>query len=320
MKALVFSMLAIASMVACTSESDPINEVDNEKPVEIKMTAGILDIQTKTSGVVDGLKKEITDVVFVKQEGGEAAITDWTKATEKDKFTASISTEGAVTFPTKPYYPTDGAKFAHMVGYHPATKSTLQDGTITYTIDGNNDIMYASEIKGTKAINQGETKTLKASFNHKLAQLKIKYYGDVAAVAAWGTITSIKVKEASTNLILDLLNGNLTAAESSPTGIELQHDGSYPAISTAELAPSDGGYALVLPKNSAYNLTITAGAVTRDVKINIPAGTGESTRPIDNTLAGEAYTVTLQFKASEIGATAEVGEWTNVSGGTGTVD
>lgn len=54
MKTLVLSMISIAAtvaaMTACTSESDPINDITNPKDakVEIKLNAGVVNVETKT--------------------------------------------------------------------------------------------------------------------------------------------------------------------------------------------------------------------------------------------------------------------------------
>ena len=46
MKTLVLSMISIAAtvaaMTACTSEGDPIDNIDNGQPVEIKLNAGVI--------------------------------------------------------------------------------------------------------------------------------------------------------------------------------------------------------------------------------------------------------------------------------------
>ena len=55
MKTLVLSMISIAAtvaaMTACTSESDPINDITNPKDakVEIKLNAGVLGVETKAA-------------------------------------------------------------------------------------------------------------------------------------------------------------------------------------------------------------------------------------------------------------------------------
>ena len=50
MKTLVLSMISIAAtvaaMTACTSESDGIDDLTKDAPVEIKMSAGVLNIVT----------------------------------------------------------------------------------------------------------------------------------------------------------------------------------------------------------------------------------------------------------------------------------
>ena len=105
MKTLVLSMISIAAtiaaMTACTSEGDPIDNIDNGQPVEIKASAGIGQIITKTAGVItDGTV--VDDIEFIVTEG-ESAPADWSAAnlTPTD---ATIAADKSLTFTTPQYY------------------------------------------------------------------------------------------------------------------------------------------------------------------------------------------------------------------------
>jgi len=105
MKTLVLSMISIAAtiaaMTACTSEGDPIDNIDNGQPVEIKASAGIGEIITKTAGVItDG--KEVDDIEFIITEG-EDAPADWSTAT-LNMTDATIAADKSLTFKTSQYY------------------------------------------------------------------------------------------------------------------------------------------------------------------------------------------------------------------------
>lgn len=323
MKKLVFSMLAMAAMVSCTSESDPINDITDGDKAEIKMTAGVLNIVTKSAGAINGNEAEITDVAFWKKDGAENATIDWTDSPET--FQATIAaTSGEVTFlnDSKPYYPAKENEYAHIIGYHPITGGTPGASTdadkITYTITGSEDILYAAEKKASKTT---KDTPLKPEFKHLLTQLKIKIVGDAAALAAWGDITSIAVKNADKALTLNLKDGTIDVSPTQNQGdlelIKASGISSYPAIpSTAQ----EVAYAMVLPKTTQYTLVIKTSNFTtgRDVAISIPASLPN--RPENATLAGESYTITLTFSASEVKTSATVDEWTSVDGGSGTVD
>lgn len=330
MKTLVLSMISIAAtlaaMTACTSEGDPIDEGTKDTPVEIKMSAGVLNIVTKTDGPINGLAAEIENVAFLSQESsaGQEGTIVWTGITPITH-QASIATTGAITFTdaTKPYYSSDVKKHTYLVGYHPNSGSFSSiDGSVTFNITGKQDIMYASVVHGNKDTNKAtkeEDKLLQPEFKHLLAQLKIQAVGDAAAATAWGKIKSIYVKEARTELKLDAKAGTLSEGTKDLENIKLIRTNEEPIAIPTTAGPV--GYSMVLPRTEQYILVIETDNVTsREVEISIPADNGSAPRVENATRAGEAYTITLTFRASEISATAKVDEWTDVANGSGTVD
>lgn len=330
MKTLVLSMISIAAtlaaMTACTSEGDPIDEGTKDTPVEIKMSAGVLNIVTKSDGPINGLTSAITDVTFLSQESttGQGATIDWTGVTS-NTHEASIATTGVITFTeaTKPYYSSDVNTYTYLIGYHPnsGTFSNV-DGSVTFNITGKQDIMYAPVVNGNKETNKAakdEDKLLQPKFKHLLAQLKIEVIGDAAAATAWGEIKSISLKEAKTELKLNVKTGALSEGAAAAQSIKLIRENETPM--TIHTTATPAGYSMVLPRTAQYSLVIVTDKVTsREVAINIPADNTAPARAANETRAGEAYTITLTFKASEISATATVDNWTDVTGGTGTVD
>lgn len=330
MKTLVLSMISIAAtlaaMTACTSEGDPIDEGTKDTPVEIKMSAKVLNIETKSEGPIDGLKKAINHVGFIRKDATVAKESnaeetaksiDWT--TETTDYTATIAeTDGAMVLTPTPYYPAAEDSYAYLIGYHPNT-TVPSNGIVVYTIDGNTDIMYAKNVYGNKKT----TNKLTPAFNHLLSQLVIKVKGeDNAASEAWGTISSISVKGVQKKQNLKLSDGSLTPDDTDNTATSLEikaQGGTYPTLSTTI---EDAGYCMIPTQKTAAKilLTVTTDKTSKDVEVSIPAETGGNNRPADTTAAGEAYTITLTFKASEITAQATVANWKEVTGGQGTVD
>lgn len=330
MKTLVLSMISIAAtvaaMTACTSEGDPIDEGTKDTPVEIRMSAGVLNIVTKSDGPINGLTSAITDVAFLSQEStiGQGATIDW-KGVTPATHEASIATTGVITFTeaTKPYYSSDVNKYTYLIGYHPnsGTFSNV-DGSVTFNITGKEDIMYASVVNGNKETNKAtnvDDRLLQPEFKHLLAQLKIQVEGNAAAATAWGKIKSINVKSVRTELKLNAKEGTLTEGTTATQNIKLIRTNEDP-IAIPVTAESIG-YSMVLPRTEQYFLVIeTENVASREVAINIPEDTAEPARATNATRAGEAYTITLTFSASEISAKAKVDTWTDVANGTGTVD
>lgn len=333
MKTLVLSMISIAAtvaaMTACTSESDEIDNVV-EAPTEIKMSAGILNIETRSDGPIEALTADVKDVNFVKVDlvGGDIKDNAVTWGTDPSQHEAEIAkTSGDITFKETPYYSSDSKEFSYLIGYHPKTGGTLASNEVSYTIDGNMDIMLSTVVKGNKA----NKAPLTPSFSHKLAQLIIKITGDsgnpltadkdaAAAAAAWGTISNIVVKSVPTNLKLDLSTGLLSAADATTTDLEITKKGSATAYPTISKSIEEAGYCMLLPQETAkaYVLTITTDKAERDVTVKIPAG---GSRLENTTKAGESYIITLTFKANEIAATAAIDGWAEGStAGAGDVD
>lgn len=324
MKTLVLSMISIAAtlaaMTACTSEGDPIDEIDNGQPVEIKMSAGVLNIETKSSGPISGLTGDIDNVMFVKVDAAKDVTDDalnW--GTNPTKHKATIAkTSGDITFTDKAYYSSDADIYSYLIGYHPNTEGTSSGSEVSYTIDGKMDIMISTVVKGNK--NSKET-ALTPQFSHKLTQLIVWVQGDEAAATAWGTITNIKVKDIKQKVILDLSTKELKASttDNTPNSLEITHT-TYPTIETEA---KEAGYCMILPKTTAdaYTLEVTTDVTTKEVTVDIPASADGTTRAKNTTVAGESYKINLTFKANEISAKASVDTWIPSSEeGAGNVD
>lgn len=324
MKTLVLSMISIAAtvaaMTACTSESDGIDDLTKDAPVEIKAKAGVLTIESKSTGPISGIDVEIDNVAFVKQEAAEDATITWSTTTPTS---AKITNGGNIEFTPTLYYPANEATFAHLVGYHPLQNGTTitSEGKVPFNITGNEDIMYAPVQKGNKATAKltGDAALLAPKFEHKLSQLIIKIKGDDAAATAWGKITSISIVNVQKELELDLNNGKLSAKNETKTNLPLTLNASYTyGEIPAEATPV--GYSMVLPQNSAHKVIITTDNYeNKEVDITIPAS-ADNSRPQDATLAGESYTITLTFSASNISAKATVDPWKPVENGAGSVE
>lgn len=320
MKTLVLSMISIAAtvaaMTACTSESDGIDNVVNDEKVEIEMSAKVLNIETRSAGVINGTTNAIDHIAFVKKEAAKDATITWAAETP---ISAEMKAGGEIDFtPDKIYYPAKEDQYAYLVGYHPSqdAQTISADGKVPFTITGNEDIMYA----GIKSGNKNTTVPLDPNFAHKLSQLIIKIEGDAAAAAAWGNITKISVDGISKELELALADGALaakTGTTASPLALTLSSGKTYGAIPATA---TEIGYCMILPQNTQHTLLVTTDNYTnKEVSITIP-GDG-SNRAENETKAGESYTVKLTFTAKDITAKATVDTWKEVTEeGSGSVE
>lgn len=310
MKTLVLSMISIAAtvaaMTACTSESD---EVDNviDAPVEIKMSAGVMEITTKAAIEQN---KAFDARVIASSTSADYTSLLWTGANAGN---ISVAEGGAVTFTPEQFYPANGTDI-YMIGIAPQPTNQISAGSVDYTITGEEDIMYANQISG----NKNDKTDKKIEFNHLLTQLKIKVLAEnQEAIDAWGTITSIEVVNAPTLLTLSLKDGKI-AGNSTDSDIKnlnligLTTGMSIPNKKDSEEA-KDAGYCMVLPKTTdLYQLSVVTSKITTAVPITL--------QNLTKLEASTAYTVTLTFKSTNVDVTATTGEWKTDITGSGTVE
>lgn len=309
MKKLMISIFAIAAMASCTSENEIIdNGGKNDEKVEIKLNAGI-NVITKAaieSGENGLPTNEIPNVQFQRTDAASGTSIDWTTAALTE-FTGSIGTNGNVTIdPTNKQYYDSNDNEAHIVGYSPA--GTLADGVVSMTIDGTNDVIYATPInKG----NRTTPTTTPFIFNHKLTQFKFIVKTDNASITSAVTNIGIAIQGANTTFKMSLKDGTLSDWNTPINTI---------SVSGLE-APAGGGEStesngiLLQPELTELNLVVTAdnfpsAGITVDI-----AGTDSGKFE-----ASKTYTITLTFQRKNISGSATVTGWTNGAAGSGTVE
>ena len=139
MKTLVLSMISIAAtvaaMTACTSEGDPIDNIDNGQPVEIQLNAGIGSITTKTPITSDDqgkLSSALPGIQFVK--AADIAESPAWGDVSKVASTAEIKTDdistGKISFNTPLYYNVDPTLKSWLIGYYPVAEVEPDASTI----------------------------------------------------------------------------------------------------------------------------------------------------------------------------------------------
>lgn len=300
MKKMILSLLAIAAMTSCTTTSE--DEIDPNAPVEIKLQASVDNTPTiigRSTGAVDGLTTQITDVALVHVDG---ETPDWSAIAESDVLTTTIATDGIITLPSKLYFPADGSN-ENFIGYHPKSAGTLANKTITFTTTGKEgqiDIMYAGLTSGNKATKDG---CITPKFSHKLSQLKFKFVKD-ASYTAEAKVKELKIKGTKLPASMTLEDGIITYG--SETTITVFTGKAY---EMAEAEISD--IIMVEPKATiTADITITIGSTDTtitDVPINL------------TTVAGSAHIITLTFKQKEVSGKAEVDSWAPGNNGSGDI-
>lgn len=173
-------------------------------------------------------------------------------------------------------------------------------GTVMFTIDGDMDVMVASEVSGTRTTQVGQM-----AFAHQLSQTQFKVAKSANVAEADMTITSITVKNVSPEVKL-VMPATVTYEG---TVIDLTVKGSFPSAVLTTTA-AECGYIMV-PPVATYTIDIVTNKETFN-DVTIKPTTGEF-------VAGSAHVITLTFDAQEASVTASAGEWIDGVGGESTI-
>lgn len=302
MKSLALSMLAIASMAAmssCSSENDPVDEViaGNQEKVEIKLSAGVVGIETKAP---IGTDDEFTPSIVGWNETTEPAAAKTTPAwtTTPNAAIRGNASGAAITLTDKQYYDGNSEKHAYIRGYYPV--GTLSNGVVTFTNTvGDQDVMMTSiEDAGTRSTSASTPTAL--TFAHKLSQLNFKIQKD-ESLQGTVTLTSITVQNVKLPTGFDITTGTINYADATNllvSGITSQTIGDIAAA----------GNPIMIEPLSSTTLkldVVTSQGTFNDINVTVDEA---------NTNGGNSYTITLSFKQKEVTTTATVTPWNEKTG------
>lgn len=315
MKNLVLSMLAIASITAmnsCSSESDPIDEAinaGNQEKVEIKLSAGVVGVKTKTQVVPGNDITEFTNQKVPLFRINSASTADWT--TVGDAVEATINGTTVTLGDAHKYY--DGDNKAFFIGYYSTITPTRTKNVLNFTgVDGTKDIICTNETDaGTKA-STGTNAVL--TFNHIVSKVAIKVEGTVAAQKAFGKITKINLLQIPTSINVTLGNTLSIAANTAnatPTDITLYEATGAGAGQELTTTPTAIGVTPII-----FNGGTDKPYGTNENHLNIKVYTEEYIDGIDVKIQnitgglelGKTHTITLTFK-DRIGVTSSITGW-----------
>ena len=257
--------------------SDAVLPADNGADV-IRLYASGSGLPAATKGEGETVK-EITPfgtTVFASLQAGTYA----TSAAGSWTHDAGVDKNGAVSFTAdfKPTYPDTGSNI-YLVAVSPAVAAGANDaavgsitssGTVTYTLDGTQDLLYAKEISGNRTdghrfsgnTNVANNKPL--AYEHLLTQLQFK--AKMSSGTASGTTATVKkitVNNVKTAATVKLAGGTTTFADSPTSSISLEptsgsENGSGGVAVSGTTAVSIGN--LLLPPLASGTYTITVEA------------------------------------------------------------
>lgn len=335
MKKVFIVLIAVSALAACSKE--PGGTADGR--VEIKLASKTLTVSTKTpfDGTI-GTNNSLLAFVPVTADAEGDYTTPLDGSHGYMNFTDNgnsavgfVSKDGST--PAPKYYPADGSEvylcglFPHDVWLEPTT-------TAKATIDGKSDLMSAPQIATTKVdVQQGGTpETLE--FRHLLTRLNIEMTADDAvALESWGDVTGLTLVKVgkdnpANSAAVTLSDGDASFSGEAPTQCYTLSDAAITADAPVSLSSDKQNPA------KAYVLCEPVDAENNDTDYTLSVTTTKNTTPYEIPLelvfdadftedksdtAGQSFTVTLTFKATQIMAKAIVTPWEDAGTSTGVV-
>lgn len=232
-------------------------------------------------------------------KGAAAPTTDYSGA-YFDNAAVRSDNAGVLSFSAPRYYPGDAEKL-YFYAYSPVSAGGYAVGTagaaptVTWTIDGQQDIMWAKEVTGLGKASAGAQPQPAFTFTHRCKQVRFFVKRD-RNFPAGDALTSLKITGAKTTAVLDLNTGDAVFGGSGEIPV---FDGSMTMTETAAQA----GDAVMFEPGQTFTVEAAAGgAVFSGVRITLSGD--------DAGQAGKNYKVTLTFHREEITASATVvAEW-----------
>ena len=336
MKKLYVPVLALLTLASCSKSELANRPVVENDMVEIMATSKALTIETRApfEGQIAS-NNTLTAVVL-----GSTTTADYTTRYCDGEMTFTDDNTTPVSFATnKQYYPVSDAT-VYFCALYPTALADWKDiaTTAKYTFDGKTDVMAAAEKDGKKSTAMAGTHP-SFEFKHLLTKLVVKVKAeDEAAQKVWGNITAISLIKANNGDVFDTAEVTL-ATGAAATGTAFSNaaaDGmafyridaaATPAYTDNAVDATDNKIELTTDAvEAAYSLvapfTAKNGSTHLVLKVTTKLDATETVKDVDvilkdaegNDYAGDtqgnAFEITLTFKATDIQATATVKDWT----------
>lgn len=307
-------LLLVPALLSVSSCSDSEQSGFEQVPIELR-ASGNGEVTTKAYQTIE--QSFETTIFASKRNGDFTGISTADNEWQKD---ATVETSGSVSLPDNPTYPQNG-DWIYLVAVSPKASSPSgydsSNGTVSYTLTGQTDLMYAPQIKGNRwdgsrfSSNTDPTKDTPLEYAHLLTQLKFKAQ-KVATGGLTVKVQSITVKAKNT------VSVNLSSGETTFTGNDAD----------LTLTPAPGGTEisgttatnlgnLLLPPLStteAYKLTVETSIGTfSDLDISFKSVSGGEGSGNDHFAKGHSYEITLNIGDRELEIiSVTVAPWTTV--------
>lgn len=311
----------MAALASCSKEQAATVPAPDGTQTAIVPSAGLSISATPSvraalpGGPVTAFPESTEELFAVTAYKGTAApSSDYSKA-YFDNEAVDSDAEGKLSFTNTQYYPADAEKlyfYAYSpvsTGYTAGTASAAP--AVAWTIDGTQDIMYASAVDGIGKVSAGTDQPQpKFTFNHLLKQVRFKLvkgegFGDGIYAS------SVKITNCRTQASLNLITGSLTFKGDADQPIGLS--GNY-AIQMAENA-AEIGCVLCQAGETDLDIEIEAAGVTYKTSVTLTS----SNTGVTAGAAGVSHLVTLTFIGTQIVPSASITGWVDAGETTGTI-
>lgn len=292
MKKILLAVTAVLAITGCSQNEDEVI-INNDNPVEINLNGGVEATAVSRAAVNPG--QALSGIQFVRVDGDEiGTLSDFNTV----KITGSMKADGDITFESAQYYPSNGSTKANILGFYPVATS-IAAGVATMTITGDEDVLYASAVSGSKK----NPIATSLSFQHKLTQFKFVVKRDGSSTDADIADVNVAIKNVNTVFKIGLVNGALSDWGTPISTITPITNATASVTGTVETA----GFMLE-PNLTSLVLDVSAtGYDSSDVTI-----TGTDGGKFE---MGKAYTITLTFKGKSITPSGAIADWTTGTSG-----
>ena len=305
-------LLLVPALLSVSSCSDPEHSGLEQVPIELRVS-GDGEVNTKAYQAIGQAFK--TTIFATKRNGIYTGIPAGNDEWQKD---ATVQTNGSVSLPDNPFYPENG-DWIYLVAVAPETSAyNTSAGSVSYTLTGLTDLMYAKQIRGnrwdgSRFCNTDPTKDTPLEYVHLLTQLKFKALKKTTGGLAV-KVKSIAV-EGQKAVTVNLASGE-TSFSGSKEALKLTLAGGGTEVS-GTTPTTDLGCLLLPPLTSGqvYKLTVETSIGTfKDLDINFDAVNGGGGGSSNGHFAkGHSYEITLNIGDRELEViSVTVADWITV--------
>lgn len=305
-------LLLVPALLSVSSCSDPEHSGFEQVPIELR-ASGNGEVDTKAD--YQEITESFETTIFASKRDGIYTGIPTTDADEWQK-DATVQIGGSVSLPGDPSYPENG-DWIYLVAVAPVPLSyNSSNGSVSYTLTGQTDLMYAKQIRGnrwdgSRFSNTDHSKDIPLEYAHLLTQLKFKAQ-KVASGGLAVKVKSITIKGQKT-VKVDLASGKATFSGSA-VDLKLTPANGETEIGTTPSA-TDLGCLLLPPLESeqAYLLTVeTSSGTFENLDITFES-VGGSPSGSNHFAAGHSYEITLNIGDRELEILSiTVAQWTTV--------